>query len=143
MTDGFIEYDPNSFNLSSPPSHFSMQFMDDYIRHEYEQPGEQNIPMYQVHPQKLEESPENRFIDALSIDSNSSTNYSSKQSPEYTENQECHSDSIRKGDEDFLNQPRLPQILKKGIQKPFDPIMDNNLVYKYEDDPNEYKKARK
>lgn len=61
---------------------------------------------------------------------NSSTNYShSKQSPEYGE--------------DEANQTKAPPMLKRRIHKHYEPLVDNNVVYRYEEDPVEYKKARK
>ena len=38
---------------------------------------------------------------------------------------------------------RASNVRRKPIQKHYEPIMYNGLVYKYEDDPSEYKKARK
>jgi hypothetical protein len=37
-----------------------------------------------------------------------------------------------------------PPKSKKGISKKnHEPIIDNNVIYRYEDDPEEYKKAKK
>lgn len=38
---------------------------------------------------------------------------------------------------------QLPKIIKRAIYKNYEPIVDNGLTYNYQDDPVEYKKARK
>jgi len=49
------------------------------------------------------------------------------------------SDDYNEDDEE-AESPRLRKI---RIQKFYEPIYDNDKVYNYDDDPNEYKKARK
>lgn len=39
--------------------------------------------------------------------------------------------------------PKNPKIKRKGISKKYEPIVDNSVVYRYEDNPDEYKKLRK
>ena len=73
-------------------------------------------------------SVENRGYDTLSNYSTNSTNQSSKQSPEY-------------GDHDGDGRAKAHPV-KKKIHKYYEPLIDNNVVYRYEDDPVEYKKAR-
>jgi len=51
------------------------------------------------------------------------------------------SPSMDECDDDYeVESPRLRKI---RIQKFYEPIYDNDKVYRYEDDPNEYKRARK
>lgn len=63
--------------------------------------------------------------------------FSSKNSYEYAQTSDFD------GSDDRGSNPKSPNLLHKGIQKQHEPIVDNGLVYRYEDDPNEYKKARK
>lgn len=35
------------------------------------------------------------------------------------------------------------QIKKKNISKKYEPIYENNILYRYEDNPEQYKKIRK
>ena len=65
-----------------------------------------------------------------------STTHSSKHSPAYTPNT-----GDQYGDDDPYS--RVPPIVRKGIRKFYEPILDGGTMYKYEDDPNEYRKARK
>lgn len=64
-----------------------------------------------------------------------STNPSTKESPEHTplEDHLC----------DDGSGSRVPPIVRKGIRKYYEPILDGGMVYNYEDDPSEYRKARK
>lgn len=41
------------------------------------------------------------------------------------------------------DQNRLPKIMKRAIYKHYEPITDNGITYNHQDDPLEYKKARK
>mmetsp|Transcript_11348 Transcript_11348/g.9756 ORF Transcript_11348/g.9756 Transcript_11348/m.9756 type:complete len:213 (+) Transcript_11348:123-761(+) len=68
-----------------------------------------------------------RNMDSLSNYSGDSTNESSK-----------HSD-LTSSDKNT----RIPPIIRKGIHKYYEPIHDGTKVYRYEDNPSEYKKARK
>eukprot|EP01017_Pseudomicrothorax_dubius_P003179 TRINITY_DN10391_c0_g1_i1.p1 TRINITY_DN10391_c0_g1~~TRINITY_DN10391_c0_g1_i1.p1 ORF type:complete len:308 (+),score=45.43 TRINITY_DN10391_c0_g1_i1:109-1032(+) len=76
-------------------------------------------------------------VENLSEKSEKSTNqssslYTNKESPEYLATHreaDSHDEQV---------------VIRKAIQKRrLDPIIDNNKVYIYEDDPTEYKKARK
>ena len=83
--------------------------------------------------------PNNKNTDSLSTYSNSSTNCSSKHSPEYV---------LADGGQNDVNEYRkvtsqVPPIQKKNIHKYYEPIFDGHSVFKYEDNPLEYKKARK
>lgn len=48
---------------------------------------------------------------------------------------------------DSLNNDRrlnaIPKVRKNIYKKYYEPIFDNQLIYRYEDDPVEYRKARK
>ncbi len=46
-------------------------------------------------------------------------------------------------DDDDDEEPNHPKVKKVRVQKFYEVIYDNDKVYKYEDDPLEYKRARK
>jgi len=138
MTETFVKYDSEHPNLTSP-GYFSSQFMEDFGGNDL---GQFEVPVMMLQSEqshRMGERIENRAIDALSNDSNSSTNYSSKYSPDLTDNNENQNDIDQRRED----QPKNSSILKKGIQKHYEPLIDNNVIYSYEDNPVEYKKARK
>lgn len=100
-------------------------------------PPESNLDnLFQYVPESDSYEPtEHRNVETLSNYSASSTNCSSKLSPPYNQGEEDHKDP--KGNKDSA------PILKKKIHKYYEPIKDGNVTYRYEDDPVEYKKARK
>lgn len=51
--------------------------------------------------------------------------------------------SDKLNDEEVGSNGRTSNVRRKPIQKHYEPIVYNGLVYKYDDDPSEYKKARK
>lgn len=137
MTDEFAEFDSESFNPSSP-TYFAPQFMESFLKSDL---GQFEIPdlMPKNDPfHTFNEHPDNRFLDVLSNDSNSSTNYSTKQSPEYADYTDNQSGIERKSEDS-----RAPPVLRKGIQKQYEPILDSDYVYRVDDNATEYKKARK
>jgi hypothetical protein len=77
-----------------------------------------------------QDTQENHTTDTLS---NYSGSYLSKHSPEYSSG-EYDDKSIKS---------KIPPIIRKGIHKYYEPIIDCGQTFKYEDNPNEYKKARK
>lgn len=79
-----------------------------------------------------QESPENVYNDDLS--SYSGSHPSTKCSPEYS----YPTETDRSG-----KNSKVTPIIRKGIHKYYEPIRDGNIVFKYEDNPSEYKKARK
>lgn len=84
-------------------------------------------------------SENNTKFESLSTKSGYSTNYSIKHSPDYQVDEESS------GNSDLNNHKwsQNPPIHKKTINKNYEPIYDGKKCYKYEDDPAEYKKARK
>lgn len=84
------------------------------------------------HTSESLESGEPRAYDTLSNSSNYDT---SKYSPEYQYSTEY--------DEKTGKNSKIPPIIRKGIHKYYEPIVDCGVVYKYEEDASEYKKARK
>jgi hypothetical protein len=86
--------------------------------------------------------PENFFDRGLEISSTHSSYGQSKQSQDYLQYSDFDG-SDKLNEDDPLSNTRSPNIMQKNIQKHHDPIMDNGVFYRYEDDPNEYKKARK
>jgi hypothetical protein len=88
--------------------------------------------MYQANNVDCQESTEIPSADTLST---SGSYTSSKQSPEYQYPTET--------DEKTTKGSKIPPIIRKGIHKYYEPIQDSDAVFYYEDNPNEYKKARK
>jgi regulator of replication initiation timing len=84
--------------------------------------------------------PDNFCDRAFEISSTHSSYNQSKTSQDYLYSDFDGSDKLN--EDDPLSCSRSPNIMQKNIQK-HDPIVDNGAVYRYEDDPNEYKKARK
>lgn len=69
-----------------------------------------------------------------------STNCSFKNTPEYI------SENLSMGSlnqEEKRNIHEIPKVKKAIYKKNYEPIFDNNFIYHYEQDPNEYRKARK
>jgi regulator of replication initiation timing len=85
--------------------------------------------------------PDNFCDRAFDISSTHSSYNQSKASHDYLYSDFDGSDKLN--EDDPLSCSRSPNIMQKGIQKHHEPIVDNGAVYRYEDDPNEYKKARK
>lgn len=102
-----------------PPQHYS------YPPQHHQYPPQVNPIMHGDHPS----------YEVFSHNSAYSTNPSTKESPEHTplEDHLC----------DDGSGSRVPPIVRKGIRKYYEPIVDNGMVYNYEDDPSEYRKARK
>jgi len=82
-----------------------------------------------------QEATDNKVSDELSTYSGNSTNCSSKYSPEYYLGDGYQNDKDKSS--------KIPPILKKAIHKHYEPIFDNQTWFKYEDNPLEYKRARK
>lgn len=137
-----MEYESTDHYTLSSPGYFSPPFVDEFGKNEMGGIDMHNLFQRQNSTQQLENSPGHRQMDVLS-DSNSSTNYSSKYSPEHLDTLDNQGSMDRRGDDEVLRHSKLPPILRKGIQKYYEPIVDNAVVYKYEDNPSEYKKARK
>lgn len=74
--------------------------------------------------------------------SHSSYNCPSKHSVDYMQNSDLEG-SEKLNDEESKARARSPRVRHKTIQKQYEPVVYNGVVYKYEDDPSEYKKARK
>jgi len=91
----------------------------------------------------LNQLPDNFYEQALESSPGQSTYQcaSSKHSYEYAQTSDYGSDKLL--DDDRGSNPKSPSIINKPIQKHHEPIIDNGYVYRYEDDSNEYKKARK
>lgn len=89
-------------------------------------------------PPVPEEVPCENLIDRFGNDSAYSTNPSTKNSPEYTPNLED-----QEADNQKFVPSKVPPITKKGIKKQYEPILDNGILYRYDEDPDEYRKARK
>jgi len=135
MIDNFITYDdPNGptesdgylNKLRDEMFHFGAAPPQNYgfaTHHQY--PPQMN-QMFQGDP----------TYEVFSHNSAYSTNPSTKESPEHTPSVEDHLGDDEKGS-------KVPPIVRKGIRKYYEPILDNGMVYNYEDDPNEYRKARK
>lgn len=68
-----------------------------------------------------------------------STNCSIKNTPEHIP-EDVSIDSLSY-DRRYLQE--IPKVRKAIYKKTYEPIFDNNLLYKYEEDPHEYRKARK
>lgn len=138
MTDSNFTYDPNSFPLGSPDL-FSKKSNDNFMNSDQFQYGgfnqDPNQFLFSQDGDNFDFTSDQRNIETLSNYSTNSTNYSTKQSPDYQYPQEIPEDRNRDN--------RVPPILKRGIHKYYEPIVDNNIIYRYEDNPNEYKKARK
>ena len=88
------------------------------------------------------EQPNNKNADSLSTYSNGSTNCTSKHSPEYLL-VDSGQNEFRDINGDRKISSQVPSIQKKDIHKYYEPIFDGNSAFKYEDNPLEYKKARK
>jgi len=88
--------------------------------------------------------PDNFFDRALEMSSTHSSYGQSKQSHDFIQYSDFDG-SDKLNEDDPLSNTRSPSssIMQKNIQKHYDPIVDNGVVYRYEDDSNEYKKARK
>jgi len=143
MTDnGFVGYEPENFSLSSP-GYFSTQFMEDYLKNDFAHFANQNTLPKPTQTQTLSESPDHRAIETMSNDSNSSTNYSSKYSPDNIDNTDNQSGIDRRSEDDAMRHQAPTPLVKKNITKFYEPLVDNNVVYNFDQDPSEYKKARK
>lgn len=135
-----FNHNPQSANINSP-GYFANYFSEEFNKHDFGQFEVPDLMTDNSHYQNMQGN-QARQNDVLS-DSNSSTNHSSKHSPEYLEYTDNHSALDVRDETDIAGHSKVPQILRKGIQKQYEAIMDNNIEYRYEDDPNEYKKARK
>ena len=142
MSDQFVGYEPENFSLSSP-GYFSTQFMEDYLKNDFAHFANQNTIQKPQPTQTLSESPDHRAIETMSNDSNSSTNYSSKYSPDLIDNTDNQSGIDRRSEDDAMRQPGSTSLVKKNIIKFYEPLVDNHVVYNFDDNPSEYKKARK
>ena len=135
-----FNYNPQSTNINSP-SYFANYFSEEFNKHDFAQFEVPELMTDSIHYQNMPGN-QARPNDVLS-DSNSSTNHSSKHSPEYLEYTDNHSALEVRDETDVVGHSKLPPILRKGIQKQYETIIDNNIEYRYEDNPAEYKKARK
>lgn len=79
-------------------------------------------------------------FESMSTKSGHSTNYSSKNSPDY---ELCDRESSGKSEFVADKWSQNPPIQKKKISKNYEPLFDGKTWFKYEDNPAEYKKARK
>jgi hypothetical protein len=86
----------------------------------------------------LEPLDNNRPSDELSEYSNNSTNCSSKYSPEY-----YAQDANGQNNNNEDKKAQVLRLQKKAIHKSYEPLHDGVRMYKYEENPMEYKKARK
>jgi regulator of replication initiation timing len=137
MIDSFINYDSNPAALSSP-SYFGKN-TDDAFKYNFADLEPFSFINDQCFPNLVDEAPKTSYFDQFSNNGSAySTNPSIKHSPEHTPNLEDL------GAEDDSYMPaELPRASQKGIKKHYEPIIDNNKVYRYEDSPSEYRKARK
>lgn len=86
---------------------------------------------------------ENYLQRALEMSSSpSSYNCPSKQSYDYHHTSDFDG-SDRLNEDERGSNPKSPPLANKNIQKHHEPIVDNGCTYRYEDDPHEYKRARK
>lgn len=141
MIDSFINYDSNQGALGSPG--FLSKNMDDMFRFTFTDADPETyglIPSQQTPPDFTQETfPKEVAFDVFSSHSAYSTNPSMKHSPEYAPSP----DSQGRDDDQYMKPTKSSGVLKKGIRKQYEPIVDNNIVYRYEDDASEYRKARK
>jgi hypothetical protein len=135
MNDSYFNYDPSLANLGSPQLFNNKSFHDypDQGQYPVESEGHDALQLY-PHDTESAEQPEHRNCETMSNYSASSTNCSSNR---YNEN----IDPIETS-HDQKNTRVIP-IINKKIHKYYEPLLDGNVVYRYEDDPEEYKKARK
>jgi len=136
MTDTTFTFNFDNNPLGSPNPLINKP-MEDYLQY---QDYEFTLPtlkyqchqMYQPNGVESHENAENPTTDTLS---NSGSYPSSKYSPEYQYQTES--------DEKSTKNSKIPPIIRKGIHKYYEPIEDGDATFLYEDDPSEYKKARK
>jgi regulator of replication initiation timing len=136
MIDSFITYDSNPAALSSP-SYFS-KHVEEIFKYNCLETENCGLMSHHGLPPISEEFPTEMNFEGFSNGSAYSTNPSTKHSPEHTPEMEDDG-----ADDDKHKHSKVPPIVRKGIRKYYEPILDNNAVYRYEDDPNEYRKARK
>ena len=145
MIDSFITYEPNQGALGSP-SFFAKNF-DDMFRFNFADADPETytlLPSQQSPPGNNQESlPKEVAFEVFSSHSTYSTNPSLKHSPEYVPEYAPSPDDQGRDDDQYTRPTKGSSIMKKGIRKQYEPIVDNNIVYRYEEDPNEYRKARK
>ncbi len=135
MSDSFITYDSRD-GVDSPGylSQLRAQMFRAQAHLEFQT---NNVRSAQSIPYKVEMVPQEVHYEANSHESNYSTNPSTKDSPDH------NFPDDNSGEDEKNNFSKVPPIIRKGIRKYYEPIIDNNIIYNYEDDPNEYRKARK
>ena len=139
MTDSFFQFDQGHPSDSFPELYRDRSFPgfsdQDPLQFNGQVPNIDNIYPYPPESDSFEPTEHNRNIETMSNYSASSTNCSSKQSPQYNQGEE-------ESKQNALN-AQSGQIIKKKIHKYYEPLKDGNVIYRYEEDPVEYKKARK
>ncbi len=135
MNDSYFNYDPSLANLGSPQLFNNKSFHDypDQSQYPIESNGQDPLLLY-PHDSESAEHPDPRNCETMSNYSASSTNCSSNHPLAYTYPLETSHD---------LKNTRVIPIINKKIHKYYEPLIDGNMVYRFEDDPEEYKKARK
>ena len=143
LSPNFLNFDSQQLFFSKNNEdysnlHLNFKFNDELLIN-FENNSVLHLDNFDSPPQL--EPPNNKNTDNLSTYSNSSTNCSSKHSPEYllADGQNEFKDVI----ENRKGVSEVPCIQKKNIHKYYEPIFDGHTVFKYEDNPLEYKKARK
>ena len=136
MVDSFITYDANEFNLDSPS--YLSGLRDDMFQQQFNFQAQNGLFRHNPnYPNMMHMMPQDKHFENISHTSVFS-NPSTKDSPEHTPDADY---PLAEDDNNQLS--KVPPIIRKGIRKYYEPIIDNNTVYNYEDDPSEYRKARK
>lgn len=135
MIDNFITYDEPAGSTESPG--YLSKLREEMFHYGAAPPQNYGYPPHHHYPPQMNQIVHSDpTYEVFSHNSAYSTNPSTKESPEHTPSVEDHLGDDEKGS-------RVPPIVRKGIRKYYEPIVDNGMVYNYEDDPNEYRKARK
>jgi hypothetical protein len=107
---------------------------------------------HEEHDERHQPNSVDAFLESLSEKSTGQSHgFTNRDSPEYAPNP-AHSSAkyhvasnIVKAE--FSDEPdshdACPKMKKKGIRKQYEPIIDNNIVYEFTENPEEYRKARK
>lgn len=136
MIDSFFTFSTGEENVDSPG--YLSKLRAEMFRHPPMEAQNYGFAQPQDFQFMVEMMPRENNFEGFDHTSAYSTNPSTKDSPEHTPDSDEHSLEDDKG-----QLSKVPPIVRKGIRKYYEPILDNNIIYKYEDDPNEYRKARK